>query len=135
MPDVVNKEADISARLRFNAAPYTTAENGIAQFALLCDKIAALATTLECEPEGPTLGVDDTRAAEDAAIARAVEKAYTGGKAAAQVMNGQIVAVDHVSIEEILWNKAPGVSARQPDIRRLTCTARVRVTYAFVPNP
>ncbi len=135
VPDLVAKEADISARLRFSAAPFTTTENGIAQFALLCDKIAALAGALECQPEGPTLGTEEAQSVQDTAISRAVEKAYAGGKAAAEVMSGQIIAVDHVAIGETVWNKAPGVSARQPDIRRLTCTARVQVTYAFAPNP
>jgi len=133
VPDILVKEARVSARLRFSAAVFNSPETGIRDFAALCDKVDAIAKKLECQPEGPSLGVENTESIEEAAIGRATEKAYPQAKAAAQVMNGQISAVDRVSVESVLWNSAPDANAGLPSIRRITCTARVRVTYALTP--
>jgi uncharacterized protein YggE len=134
IPSVTGKEAVISARLRFAASAFSSAEDGPRQFAALCDKIVALGATLSCAPEGPVLGVSDGAALEDAAVARATEKAYPAAKAAAQVMNGQIVAVDKVVVETVVWNNAPGATAPLPDIRRVACTGKVKVSYTFMPS-
>jgi len=131
VPTVQRKEAHISARVRLSASTYMSAEEGPRLFALLCDKMTGLAGALSCTIEGPALGVDDKESIEAAAIGRATEKAYMPAKAAAQVMNGQIVAVDTVSVYSLVWNKAPDVLATQPDLKKLTCTATVKVTYAF----
>lgn len=133
VPDVNAPTARISAHLKFRATDYTGAEDGPRLFAALCGKLATLASGLSCKIEGPTLTAEDKESIEDAAIARATEKAYVPAKAAAHVMNGQVNAVDKVIIESLVWNKAPGVSAAQPDLQRLTCTATVRVSYAFSP--
>ncbi len=133
VPDMSLKVAHISARLRYRASTYTSAEEGPRLFALLCDKVLNLAVGLSYEVEGPVLIVEDKEAIEDAAIARATEKAYTPAKAAAQVMSGQIIAVDKVVVQSLVWNKAPGVYATQPDLQKLTCTATVKVSYAFSP--
>jgi len=131
IPDLASKTVHVSARIRFNAGAFSTAEEGPQQFAALCDTIIDLAKALQCEVAGPTLGVADPEAVAEAAIARALEKAYPAGKAAAQVMNGQIVAVDTVKVLGTEWNAAPDSKATQPDIRRMTCTAKVTVVYAF----
>jgi len=133
IPDIKLKQAHVSARLRFGASTYSSAEEGPRLFAALCDKLTNLAAGLACTIEGPALSVDDKESIEDAAIASATEKAYAPAKAAAQVMNAQIIAVDQVSVESLTWNNAPGVSATQPDLRKLTCMAKVKVTYAFSP--
>jgi hypothetical protein len=133
IPSVQAKEARISVRIRFSASAFNSPTEGPRQFALLCDKIAALAAALSCKAEGPFLGVDDPESVEHAGVARATEKAYPAAKAAAQIMNGQIIAVDKVAVQDVTWNKAPGVNAAQPDIRRLTCTVRVKVQYVFAP--
>jgi len=133
VPDVSLKVAHVSARLRFRANTYISAEEGPRLFASLCDKMLNLAVGLSYQIEGPVLIVEDKEAIEDAAIARATEKAYTPAKAAAQVMSGQIIAVDKVVVQSLVWNKAPGVNATQPDLRKLTCTATVKVSYAFSP--
>ena len=131
IPALDPKVAHVSARVRFNATSFSTAEEGPQQFAALCDTIIDLAAALKCAAEGPTLGATDADAVKEAAIARAIEKAYPAGKAAAQIMNGQVVAVDRVVILGTQWNAAPDTRATQPDIRRITCTAKVKVIYAF----
>ena len=133
VPDVNGHVARISVQVKFRASAYTGAEDGPRLFAGLCDKMATLASGLTCKIEGPTLTAEDKESIEDAAIARATEKAYVPAKAAAHVMNGQVTAVDKVTIEGAVWNKVPGVNAAQPDLQRLTCTATVRVSYAFSP--
>jgi hypothetical protein len=129
--EAAKKEAMISVRLRFNATPYSTAAEGPKDFAKLCDTMNGLAEALGCELGGPLLGTTDEQAVSDAAVARAVEKAYTSAKAAAEVMDSQIYAVNHVEVVGTVWNAAPGVASTQPDIRRLTCTVTVKVAYAF----
>jgi len=131
IPRLDPKVAHVSARVRFNATSFSTAEEGPQEFAALCDTIIDLAATLKCAAEGPILGVTDADAVEEAAIARAIEKAYPAGKAAAQTMNGQVVAVDKVTIIGTQWNASPDTKAMQPDVRRMTCTAKVKVVYAF----
>jgi len=133
VPDANEHVARISAHLKFRANTYTGAEDGPRLFAGLCDKLAALAAGLACRIEGPTLVAEDPESIEDAAIGRATEKAYVPAKAAAHIMNGQVNAVDKVTVESLVWNKVPGVNAAQPDLQKLTCTATVRVSYAFSP--
>jgi len=133
IPDIMIKEARASARLRLSAAVFSSPESGMRDFAAFCDTIDTIARKLECQPEGPFLGVENTESIEEAAIGRATEKAYPAARAVAQILNGQIVAVDRVSIESVLWNNAPDTNASLPSIRRIACTARVQVTYTLTP--
>ncbi len=123
-----------SVRLRFYAAPYVTGAEGPREFAVLCDKLADIAKSLQGSVEGPTLLANDPEAAEQSAIVRATEKAYPAAKAIAGVMKGQIVAVDNVSVQSVTWNTIPRGDAPQPELRKLTCTAKIRVIYAFATS-
>jgi uncharacterized protein YggE len=78
------------------------------------------------------LTVVDPTAIEQGAVARAVENAYPHAEAVALVMKAQITALNRVVIDQIAWNADPSSRAAQPDCSRLTCTARVKVSYAFV---
>ena len=131
MPSLEKKEAHLTCRLRLNLRDLLGTADAPRQFASLCDKVAALATAIKATVVGPTLGIDDAQTVEDAAVARAIEKAYPRGRAAAQIMNGQIVAVETVNIQYVTWNTKSGPNESQPDLRRLVCTASVRVTYTF----
>lgn len=131
VPDANEHEARASARLRFNASPFSTAKDGAKMLGVLCDTLAVVAKELGCTLEGPRLGTTDEQTVEGAAIARALERAYPAGRAVAQTMNVQIYAVEKVDILELVWNDAEDVAAAQPDIRRLTCTAKLRVSYSF----
>lgn len=127
-----NKQIRIVARVRFPASAFTAPdEGGPMQFAALCDNVAASATALQAQADGPFLGVEDPSAVEQTAIQRAMEKAYPSAKAAADIMNGQIVAVGKVNVQGVIWNDTAGTPAALPDTRRISCTARVRVTYLY----
>lgn len=129
--EAASREASVSVRLRFNATPFSTATEGPKDFAKLCDTLNELATALGCDLQGPKLGTTDEQSVSDAAVARAVEKAYAGARAAAEIMEAQIFAVNSVEVVGLVWNAAPDAASVQPDIRRLTCTATVKVGYAF----
>jgi uncharacterized protein YggE len=129
VPDLEAREAHISARVRFKAT--FAGEEGPKAFAVLCDAISAIATTLGAQPKGPALGIDDTSSVQDTAIKRAIEKAYSPAEASARIMNAQIISVSKVNVQGITWNDAPEFPSTQPELARLNCTARVRVTYMF----
>lgn len=124
-----------SARLQFPGGAFTTGEDGPKQLAALCDTMQDLAKELKCSLEGPILGVKDTEALRQSAIARALENAYPAAEGAARLMRTNIMAVEKVQIEDIEWNADPDSRSRQPDLHRVTCTARVRVTYSIPAAP
>lgn len=129
--DLANPGARVSARVEFPMSRFSNRETGPALFATLCDNMVLVAEALESQVEGPLLAVRDRQAVEQAAAALATENALPLAQAVAELMNAQITAVDHVAIEQCTWNADPDTKATLPDMRRITCTARVRVTYAF----
>jgi hypothetical protein len=129
VPDLLAKEAHISARVRFKAS--FAGEEGPKTFAALCDSIMAIAATCDAEPKGPTLGIEEAGSVEDTAIKRAIEKAYSPAEASAKIMNAQIISVSKVNVVKIAWNDSPDIPSTQPELTRMNCTARVRVTYMF----
>lgn len=131
VPTLTNKEARINCHMRFNIRDMLSSADAPVKFATLCDKVAALAAATKAVVTGPKLGVDDAQTVEDSAVARAIEKAYPRGRAAAQIMSGQIVAVERIVIQYVSWKTPSGPDEIQPDLRRLICSACVRVTYAF----
>ncbi|MDQ1256960.1 MAG: hypothetical protein QG656_1560 [Candidatus Hydrogenedentes bacterium] len=131
LPNLTLKEAWVSARVRFTMNTFSNIETGPGLFAALCDDMAGLSETLECSAEGPFLNVGNPKAIEQTAVGLATEDALPIAQATAELMNAQIAAVEHVDIEECVWNEDPEIKAAQPDMRRLTCTARVHITYAF----
>lgn len=134
VPNAANLETKQSVRLRFSVAKFSNTEDGPAQFAKLCDDVLALAWAVQCIPEGPILGVSNTKPLEQAAVALAAEKAYPAAEAMALVMKMQIFSVDNAKVLSIVWNQDPHSKAPQPDIRRVTCTARVQVCYSYGPS-
>lgn len=134
IPDVLIKEARVSARLRLSTSVFSSPDMGMKDFAAFCDKIDAMARKLECQPEGPFWGIENTEAIEAMAIGRATEKAYAPAKAAAEILNGQIVAVDQVAVMGVAWNSREKTPAPVPNLRRISCTARVHVVYALTPG-
>jgi len=131
IPNIQEKKAGISAQLVFNLANFANAEDAPQQLAVLCDKLTALAGALQCRVQGPELGTHDRESIEAGAISQAVETAYPAAQAAAQLMNASLSAVGKLTIESLIWNSAPDIKATQPDVRCLTCTAKVKVTYTF----
>lgn len=131
VPSAAKLETFRSARLRFSMVPFKGGDEEVQQFAKLCDAILATAWALQCTVEGPILGVEDTKPVEQAAIARATAKAYVPAEAVATAMSTRIVGIDHVSVEAVTWNKDPHTKAHQPDLKRVTCTAKVKIWYVY----
>lgn len=126
-----NSCVQASVTLRFYAAPYVTGNDAPRDFALLCDKLSAIAKNLQAKIQRPTLIPEDPDTTEQSAVVRATEKAYPPAKAVAGVMKGQIVAVDNVTVESVTWHTTLGEGVPLPEPRKVICTAKVRVVYAF----
>jgi uncharacterized protein YggE len=131
LKDVNRIEFHQSVCLRFPAGSFAIPEKGPTTFAKLTDQIAALARQLECGVEGPSWHVEKKEALEEEAIVQAMENAYPSAKAAASAMNGHVLSVERVEVQSIEWNRDPETRAQQPDLQRITCTARVKIAYAF----
>ncbi len=129
--DINSGQVSVSAKLRFNMSAYTDHEAGPRLFAALCDKILGLSEQLECSVEGPFLELDDRRSVEQTAQERAIENALAPAQSAAELMDAEIIAVDRIDMGDCVWNEDPARRTRLPTMRRLTCSARVRVTYTF----
>ena len=125
----------VSARLQFSMTRFSNRETGPELFATLCDDMVAMARHLECDLEGPVLTVRSPEAVEQAAVALATENALPTAASVAELMNAHIISVDHVAVGECVWNDDPEARATLPDIRRLTCRARVKVRYVFSASP
>jgi len=129
--DINRIEFHQSVCLRFRAANFAIPEKGPTMFAALTDQIAALARQLECGVEGPSWDMEEKGSLEEEAIIQAMENAYPSAKAAASAMNAHIMSVERVEVQSIEWNRDPETRAQQPDLQRVTCTARVQIAYAF----
>lgn len=134
IPTANSRDVSVQARLRFSTVAFTANTDGLLEFARLCDKVSEMAKTAGATLEGPEFGVDTPAAVEQAAVGRAIEMAYPNAEAAAAIMRGQILAVDRVTILSVTWGKAAEQASTQSDVRRVACTAKVRVTYAFGPT-
>lgn len=131
LKDIKSPQMLVSAKIQINMNTFNSRETGPEMFAQVCDSLTTLAAKLECPIEGPVFSVQDKGAIERSAIALAVENALPAAQTVAEMMNAFIGAVDSVAIQECAWNAPPDTQAATPDMRRLTCTAHVRVTYAF----
>jgi len=126
-------EAKASAQVLFDATRFANLETGPREFAGLCDKVAALAKSLDCTVEGPIFTVADPDVLEQNAVARAVENALPAAEGAAQVMGGYLALVENVEVTSVAWSPEADSRVPQPEIRRVSCTAKVRVVYSFAP--
>ena len=117
-------------RIRFQHYAFRNPEDGMEQFAEVCDGVRQVAEDLDASLEGPYYDVVDRASVEQTAVNRAMEEAYPLANSAAQLMQGRIRAVDHVEILEISWER-PMRATEEALQERMICLARVRVTYAF----
>jgi len=135
IPDATKRASLRSAKLRFSAVPFKSVDDGPKQFAKLCDDVLELAAAVPgAVVEGPVLGVENTKTIEQAAVTLATEKAYPAAEAIATAMKTQIVGIQSASVISLTWNQDLTSKAAQPDIRRLNCTAKVRIWYLY-PTP
>jgi len=129
--NIAQKQVRVTTRLQFPGTTFNNTDTGATTFAALVDDLAETAAKLQGEVTGPVLNVEDTLGVQQAAIQQAIEKAYPVAKSAADIMNGQIVAVGKINVVSVVWNDTAGTPVTLPDTRRMTCTAHVRVTYLF----
>lgn len=127
----VQLEMRVQARVRFAVADFGTDAQALDSFARIYDKLKAVAAAVPCSPPLPRFGVFDPMPIEQAAIGKAVEAAYPHGEAAAQIMRARIVAVQHVSVEEVVWSSQNAEAQMGFGLKGLGCRAQVRVTYVF----
>jgi len=131
IPDTTKLEVYATLWLRFTSVVFNDQENGPRQFAALCDKMRAFAESMDCSIKGPIIGVQDQGLYEDHTVGEAVRNAYSAGEAAAAVMDAELTGVVGVEVLSIEWRADNTPDNDRPDFKRLDCTARVRVSYAF----
>lgn len=128
--DVESTAATVHARVRFAFSPTSTPADRARNLASLADRLRKAARSLDFEINGSSFGVEDNEAVEQEAIARATENALYKSDAVASLMNASIVAVRSVSVLEVRWvDQDSAIPGSGSDVKRLLCTARVRVVY------
>jgi uncharacterized protein YggE len=130
VPDANRANAYVTARLRL-ALGGADAQATDTAFAAACEAARGLAAQHGAVLEGPSLGVSDPAPFERSAIGRAVENAYPHAEAVTDVLGARIIAVQSVEVLDVRWNRDPEAKGAQPDVGRVTCTARVRLTYTY----
>lgn len=129
---VANMGFNAMATIRFPAGQFTVGDDAPQKFAALYDHMMAIANTVKSGLQPVTYEVGDPAATEAAAVARAVEKAYPNAKATADILSARIVSVGNVRVNSVTWSN-PASPPDEYNIRRMTCTAHVSVSYIYVP--
>lgn len=118
-------------RAEFLMTTMNTPSTGPVQYGLLCDKMSALAAAQGAKLEQPKLLPLDRDLTADAAVAKAVELAYSQAEAVATAVRSAIYAVGSAEILEVTWEDKPAVEPGE--VPQIKCTARVRMTYTLGP--
>lgn len=131
--DAAKSTAGAVARLRFPLGGFANPETGPAQFAAMCDRLAAMVKRAGGTLTGPKYDVEDRETLLRNAVTQATTVAYPIGDAIALSLASRIEFVENVKVVEVTWNKAfDGVSI-EPTLKQISCTAKVHVTYAVRP--
>ncbi len=134
-PEVKAVEAPVVSlvlRVQFSATGYLAPKDGPKAFANLCDGLRKVAAGLGCRVTGPRFGVRKSVEAEQKAIGKALENAYSSAEGAARTMQVNIVAVERVVIEEVQWGTEQKRTRATLTMGLVACTARVHVTYTAI---
>lgn len=90
----------------------------------LLDMFQELARTLDAvDVEGPVPYVNDVQPYEDEAVAKALRESLLPAASASGVVNARVTSAEAVEILSVRWKIA--------SLNTLTCTARVRIRYAY----
>jgi len=136
-PAVINlweRKVGASIRVRFSMAGFSQPESGPRQFAQLCAAIVKIGELLGCYVTGPALKPADPNAMTSSAVTLATENAYLPAAAAASALKSGIYGVDKVEVLEVVWNQPQDPMDIMPNLGQVSCTARVKVTYALSPR-
>ncbi len=128
----MQRQVRATVTVRFSMAVFNTAKTGPAQFAALCDKVTALASTMNATLSDPVFYAADPDSVIERAVARATENAYPAAEAVASVVRSNIYAVDKVEVLEVTWEQQP--EGQTTDVPQIGCRAKVQVTYALAPQ-
>jgi len=132
--DSVNKNVvTLRGIIRFALPGATDSEEQVLKFAALCDSVAELAKAARSTFLGPKLIVENSDLLEQETLKRATENALYKADAIAQILNTRIYEVKSVKILEIQWHSDTKKLESAPGLDRLTCTAKVLLTYLHQP--
>ena len=129
IPSTMEARVPVSIFLRFGLGAFSTSEEGASAFAALCQSIASLSSSLGGTAMGPMLDTTDRDTVINSAITAATENAYSAADAVARALNSAVQAVEVVQVLEASWSQPLESQAVEPNLRQLSCTAKVRVTY------
>lgn len=122
-----------TARMRFSLAGFSNPDTGPGQFADLYDKLVLLSNASRGSLSAPSFEVDDKESIVRSAVTQATTNAYPTGDAIALALSGRIDSVEAVKVSEVIWNRKVNDVAIEPNLRQVSCTAKVHVTYAVHP--
>lgn len=120
------REVACVARLRFSLSGFSSPDTGPSQFADLCDKLALVAQRGGATLQGPAFEVDDKESLQRNAVTQATTNAYPIGDAIALALTSRIDYVETVKVIELKLDE----NDTEPNLKQLSCTAKVEVTYA-----
>jgi hypothetical protein len=123
--------SEVTVELRFSMAGLMGGETGAAKFGELCEEIKVLGKKLVCSVSEPTMVIAEKNVAIQEAVHEATKQAFTAASGAAAALGSEIRTVERVKVLEITWNDPPDTEAAYPNIERVACTVRVRVTYVL----
>ena len=116
--------ARIAARVRFDFASNSSAEDRAKSMASWMDRIRKACASLKGTVEGYSFGVSDRVTSEQEAVARATENALANADVVGSLMDVNIVALQSAHITSVDWSEVGDTAA-------LECTAQVRVVYTL----
>ncbi len=132
--DIRVSEVQQTARLRFSATNFTDPDKGAARFAAFCDVLSKIAAAETWIVEGPVMGVNNRDEFEQLAVSNATKNAFPTAEGIAQVLRGSLTSVESVSVVSLEWNRDPEQRFPLPNVRTVSCSAHVQVTYFFEPG-
>lgn len=123
----------VHGTMRFSLPGATDPDDLVLEYAALCDAVAALGKAAHAIVHGPKLIVEDSDLFEQQTLKRATENALYKADAVAQILNTRIYEVRSVEIQELRWHLDKKDPKTAPGLDRLTCTAKVSLTYLHQP--
>lgn len=121
----------VTAELQVPLMTLASAEEANGHFGKICDKMRALVEKFGCTLQGLRFDTNDRKAILKSAVAGATENAYAAAEAAANALALPIHSVDSVEVLEVKWDTEPDPQKNTVTLRRIACTAKVRVTYTL----
>jgi len=120
------------ARLVFPMGNFHNPDQGPRLFAQLCDKLLDIAGIVGADISGPAFEIRDKDTVIRDAVSAATERAYPPAESVARTLKSAIWAIDTVRVLDVTWNEPLFAPNPEPNMRQISCTAHVRITYSLV---